>query len=169
MHPPFGVRWPGQGWVVDEVGGGGAVVVVVVDDGAGGLVVVVVDDGAGGLVVVVVDDGAGGLVVVVVLDVVVDAVVDVLDVVVDAVVDVVDDSGSGSSDGTQSPYTWSKKKKRRGWFTARAGKHTRSVDCEVLAVPVGAHSTAGSSTRTETLLPTITGNGGVNRGEVREG
>ena len=120
----------------------------------------------GGLVVVVVvDDGGRRPVVVVVWW----RRRFVLDVVVDAVVDVVDDSGSGSSDGTQSPYTWSKKKKRRGWFTARAGKHTRSVDCEVLAAPVGAHSTAGSSTRTETLLPTITGNGGVNRGEVRDG
>jgi hypothetical protein len=169
MQPPLGVRWPGQGWVVDEVGGGGGgavvVVVVVVDEPVvGGLVVVVVDEPVvGGLVVVVVDEPTvGGRVVVVVVDV-------VLDVVVDAVVDVVDDSGSGSSDGTQSPYTWSKKKKRRGWFTARAGKHTRSVNCEVLAVPVGAHRTAGSSTRTETLLPTVTGNGGVNRGEVRDG
>ena len=147
---------PAQGWVVDDVGSGGGAVVVVV--------VVVDEPVVGGLVVVVVDEPAvGGPVVVVVVDDV------VLDVVVEAVVDVVDDSGSGSSDGTQSPYTWSKKKKRRGWFTARAGKHTRSVHCDVLAVPVGAHRTAGSSTRTETLLPTITGKGGANRGEVRDG
>jgi hypothetical protein len=151
--------------VVDD--GAGGLVVVVVDDGAGGLVVVVVDDGAGGLVVVVVDDGAGGFVVVVVVDVVVLVVV-VLDVVVDAVV-VVDDPGTGSSDGTHNPYTRSKKKNRWGWFTARAGKHTRSVNCALLADPAGAHRTAGSSTRTETLLATVTGNGGVNRGEVRDG
>jgi hypothetical protein len=155
------------GFVVVVVEGGGAVVVVV--DGAGGFVVVV--DGAGGLVVVVVD-GAGGFVVVVV-----EGVVVVVVVVEDTtgggsnVVVVVDDTGGLplSLDGTQNPYT-RPKKNRCGRFTTNAGKHTRSIDDDAPVVDgVGAHNTAGPSTRTATLSPTVTGNGGTKRADVRDG
>ena len=153
------------------------VVVVVVDDVGAGVVVgrdvvdVVVDADVVvvGFVVVVVVVAAVVVVALTVVEVVVvvlDAVV--LDDVVLAAV-VVDAAGGwlpAGLDGTQSPNTGAKK--RRRLFTTRAGKHTRSSVVAPADEPAGTHSTPGSSTRTESL-PTVTGNGGAKRAEFRVG
>jgi len=108
----------------------------------GGCVVVVVV--VGGCVVVVVVVGGGSVVVVVV--------------------------GGGSPawvEGTHSPNTGAKKKRRRV-FTIRAAKHTRSIVGAPTDAPSGTHNTAGSRIRID-RSPTVTGNGGMNRAEFPDG
>jgi hypothetical protein len=142
--------------VVDDVGAGVVGGCVVVDVVVEAVVVV------GFMVVVVVE----AVVVVALTVVVVLEVVAVEDVVLDEVV--LDDGGGlpAGLDGTQSPKTGAKNRRRS--LTTRTGKHTRSIGAVPADVLAGTHSTPGSSTRTETV-PTVTGNGGANRAEVRVG
>jgi hypothetical protein len=150
-------------------------VVVVVDGGA----VVVVLDGGGAVVVVVaamVVDVDGFVVVVVLASVVVDVggfvvvVVPAVVLVAPVVVDVVDELTGGVPalvDGTHSPKPDSKNRRRLGM--TRASKHTRSVGpAAVGCTPEGVQTSHGSSTRAD-RPSTVTGNGGANRTEFREG